>query len=46
MPEDIGLIAAFLASDEARWLTGEIIFGSGGLRWVQRSRIGPPVLPC
>ena len=32
MPEDIGLIAAFLASDEARWLTGEIIFGSGGLR--------------
>src|ERR1700680_501933 len=32
VPEDIGLIAAFLASDEARWLTGEIIFGSGGLR--------------
>jgi 3-oxoacyl-[acyl-carrier protein] reductase len=32
MPEDIGLIAAFLASDEARWLTGEIIFGSGGFR--------------
>jgi 3-oxoacyl-[acyl-carrier protein] reductase len=32
IPEDIGLIAAFLASDEARWLTGEIIFGSGGLR--------------
>src|SRR5260221_863946 len=32
MPEDIGLIAAFLASDEARWLTGEIIFGSGGPR--------------
>jgi 3-oxoacyl-[acyl-carrier protein] reductase len=32
MPEDIGLIAAFIASDEARWLTGEIIFGSGGLR--------------
>jgi 3-oxoacyl-[acyl-carrier protein] reductase len=32
MPEDIGLIAAFLASYESRWLTGEIIFGSGGLR--------------
>ncbi len=32
IPEDIGLIAAFLASDEARWLSGEIIFGSGGLR--------------
>ena len=32
MPQDIGLIAAFLASGDARWLTGEIIFGSGGLR--------------
>jgi 3-oxoacyl-[acyl-carrier protein] reductase len=32
IPEDIGLIVAFLASDDARWLTGEIIFGSGGLR--------------
>jgi enoyl-[acyl-carrier-protein] reductase (NADH) len=32
MREGIGLIAAFLASDEARWLTGEIIFSSGGLR--------------
>src|SRR6202171_956172 len=32
MPEDIGLIAAFLASDESRWLTGEILFAGGGLR--------------
>ena len=32
LPGDIGVIAAFLASDEARWLTGEIIVGSGGLR--------------
>ena len=32
MPEDIGLIATFLASEEARWLPGEIISGSGGLR--------------
>ena len=32
IPEDIGPIGAFLASDEAHWLTGEIIFGSGGLR--------------
>ena len=32
MPEDIGLIAAFLASEEARWLSGEIVFGGGGLR--------------
>ena len=30
MPEDIGLIAAFLAFDEARWLTGEIILGVAG----------------
>jgi len=26
------LIASFLASDEARWLTGELISASGGLR--------------
>ncbi len=32
MPEDIALIASFLASDEARWLTGEIVSASGGLR--------------
>src|ERR1700737_1698629 len=32
LPEDIGLIAPFLASDEPRWFAGEIIFGSGGLR--------------
>ncbi|MDE3198304.1 MAG: glucose 1-dehydrogenase [Acidobacteriota bacterium] len=30
-PEDIALPAAFLASDEARWITGETIFVSGGL---------------
>jgi hypothetical protein len=29
---EMGLASIFLASDEARWLTGEIIFGSGGLR--------------
>src|ERR1700721_590768 len=45
MPEDIGLIAAFLASDEARWLTGEIIFGGGGPRWGKRRRFGPLVFP-
>lgn len=32
LPEDIALIASFLASDEARWLTGEILSASGGLR--------------
>ena len=31
-PDDIGLIAAFLASDDARWLTGECLLASGGLR--------------
>lgn len=31
-PEDIALVAAFLASEESRWLTGEILLASGGLR--------------
>ena len=31
-PEDIALVAAFLSSDDSRWLTGEIILASGGLR--------------
>ena len=31
-PEDIADVAVFLASDAARWLTGERIFASGGLR--------------
>jgi 3-oxoacyl-[acyl-carrier protein] reductase len=29
-PEDIAAPVAFLASDEARWITGETIFVSGG----------------
>jgi 3-oxoacyl-[acyl-carrier protein] reductase len=32
MPEDIALVAVFLASDDSRWLTGEIILATGGLR--------------
>ena len=32
VPEDVALIASFLASEESRWLTGEIISASGGLR--------------
>jgi 3-oxoacyl-[acyl-carrier protein] reductase len=32
VPEDIALVAAFLSSDDSRWLTGEIILASGGLR--------------
>jgi Enoyl-(Acyl carrier protein) reductase len=31
-PEDIARVAVFLASDNARWLTGERITVSGGLR--------------
>ena len=31
-PSDIAPIAVFLASDESGWLTGEIIFASGGWR--------------
>jgi len=31
-PKDIGDIAAFLASEESAWLTGEILIASGGVR--------------
>ncbi|AOJ04823.1 MULTISPECIES: glucose 1-dehydrogenase [Burkholderia] len=31
-PDDIASIAVFLASDDARWLTGEHLIASGGLR--------------
>jgi 3-oxoacyl-[acyl-carrier protein] reductase len=31
-PEDIGAVAVFLASDDSRWLTGDQILASGGLR--------------
>jgi 3-oxoacyl-[acyl-carrier protein] reductase len=31
-PDDIAAVVAFLASDEARWLTGENITASGGIR--------------
>jgi 3-oxoacyl-[acyl-carrier protein] reductase len=31
-PSDIARVAAFLASDDSGWLTGEIILASGGLR--------------
>src|SRR5262249_11408102 len=29
-PEDIARVAVFLASDDAGWLTGEVILASGG----------------
>ncbi|HXF10175.1 MAG TPA: glucose 1-dehydrogenase [Desulfuromonadaceae bacterium] len=31
-PEDIGKVAAFLASDDSGWLTGETLVASGGFR--------------
>jgi 3-oxoacyl-[acyl-carrier protein] reductase len=31
-PEDIANVTAFLASDDARWITGEIVMVSGGAR--------------
>lgn len=30
-PDDIAPVAAFLASDDARWITGETIVVSGGM---------------
>jgi 3-oxoacyl-[acyl-carrier protein] reductase len=30
-PEDIARVAVFLASDDAHWVTGEVIFVSGGM---------------
>jgi len=30
-PEDIGKVAAFLASDDASWVTGKLLNMSGGL---------------
>jgi 3-oxoacyl-[acyl-carrier protein] reductase len=29
-PDDITRVAVFLASDDAGWLTGEVIFAGGG----------------
>ncbi|MEZ2337253.1 SDR family NAD(P)-dependent oxidoreductase [Mucilaginibacter sp. RCC_168] len=31
-PEDIALVAVFLASEESRWLTGETLLAGGGVR--------------
>src|SRR5207302_3911628 len=31
-PEDIALAALFLASDDARWITGQVIVAAGGKR--------------
>jgi len=31
-PEDIADVVAFLASADARWVTGELLASSGGIR--------------
>jgi 3-oxoacyl-[acyl-carrier protein] reductase len=31
-PDDIADVAVFLASEDSRWLTGEILLASGGVR--------------
>jgi len=31
LPDDIACVAAFLASEDARWISGEIIYASGGM---------------
>ena len=31
-PDDIAAVATFLASEDARWVTGEVIYASGGQR--------------
>jgi 3-oxoacyl-[acyl-carrier protein] reductase len=31
-PDDIAAIAVFLASEDSRWLTGEQLLASGGIR--------------
>jgi 3-oxoacyl-[acyl-carrier protein] reductase len=31
-PQDIATVAAFLASDDSAWLTGELLKAGGGLR--------------
>lgn len=30
-PDDVADIAVFLASDQARWMTGEILLATGGM---------------
>jgi NAD(P)-dependent dehydrogenase (short-subunit alcohol dehydrogenase family) len=32
MPDDVGDAVAFLASDDARWITGDILEVGGGSR--------------
>jgi 3-oxoacyl-[acyl-carrier protein] reductase len=34
-PEDIADVIVFLATDEARWLTGQLLYVGGGWKWHQ-----------
>ena len=44
-PDDIGGVVAFLASEEARWITGDIIHVDGGSKlWAPGPRWAPPSL--
>jgi NAD(P)-dependent dehydrogenase (short-subunit alcohol dehydrogenase family) len=38
-PEDVADVVAFLASDQARWITGQTRYVGGGHRMVQVSRL-------
>jgi 3-oxoacyl-[acyl-carrier protein] reductase len=31
-PDDVASVVAFLASDDARWITGSLLQAAGGLR--------------
>ncbi|WP_305729985.1 SDR family oxidoreductase [Pseudomonas gingeri] len=31
LPEDIAVVALFLASDDSAWITGDVLLASGGL---------------
>jgi hypothetical protein len=42
-PDDIAGLVAFLASDDARWITGQVIDVSGGL-WLGPRGSGNPWL--
>ena len=46
-PEDIGNAAVFLASDEARYITGQALMVDGGcVMYWRRAMIGPIGLSC
>ena len=49
-PADIGPVAVFLASEDARWVTGQALLVSGGHQWtslcsflLRQAKMGPPL---